>query len=333
MVSSSSLSPRVAVAMAVYNDERYLALSLEGLARQTFRDFHVTVHDDGSTDGSLTVLERCAVGRVPLTVVRSGHRGRHLAKQAAWREAARSEYLLVLDSDIVLPPDALERMVALMEGDVAVATVSARVRAEEGRPLGRAQAFLDDVFFESNAGPSDEGRWIVGGCVLLRRSAIAELEIRSDIGEDNDLSEKLRGRWRLLAPRDLVATHLGVPTTFAGLLRRFDRDGVRVRALLRARPAARQLGNVARLVPLPLLVLGLGGLVLARQSAVYAALLLLAGYVGAFLIASRNVPAGSAARASATLLFTVGNVAFCIGYLREALCGGATVMQEPERRY
>jgi glycosyltransferase involved in cell wall biosynthesis len=332
VVSSPSLSPRVAVAMAVYNDERYLPLALQGLAQQTFRDFHVTVHDDGSTDGSLTVAEGFA-GRVPLAVVRSGHEGRQLAKQAAWREAARSEYLLALDSDIVLPANALERMVALMDGSGAVAAVSARVRADEGRPLGQAQAFLDDLFFESNARPSDEGRWIVGGCVLLRRSAMAGLEIRSDIGEDNDLSEKLRGRWRLLAPQDLVATHLGVPTSLAGLFRRFHREGFRVRALLRARPAARQLGNAARLVPLPLLALVLGGLLLVRPSLVCAALLLLAGYLGAFLVASRHVSARPTTRASGALLFTVGNVAFCIGYLGEALRGGAGVLQEPERRY
>jgi len=324
--------PKVAIAMAVFDDARYLALALDALCAQTFRDFHLTVHDDGSTDGSAALAESYA-GRLPIAVVRGEHRGRHHAKQASWAAAAPSPYLMVLDSDVAPPPDAIGRMVERLDADPAVAAVSARTIAHRGRPLGPSQGFLERFFFEVNGGAAEEGRWIAGNCTMLRRSALAGLEVRADLGEDNDLSEKLRGRWRLLAPPDLVADHYGVPTTLGGVLRRFDREGVRVRSLVRAYPGARQLGNVARLVPLPLCAVALAGALLRQGWLVAACGAALAAYLGAFLAASRKVGAPLGERLAGAALFAFGNLGFGVGYCREALRGRTGLMREPARRF
>jgi glycosyltransferase involved in cell wall biosynthesis len=323
--------PKVAVAMAVYNDERYLALALDALSAQTFRDFHLTVYDDGSSDRSADIAEHYQ-GLLPIRVIRGGHRGRHFAKQTAWAEAVPAPYLLVMDSDVAPPPDALERMVGRMESDPTVAAVSARTLAFPGRRYGRSQAFLEKLFFEVN-GATGDGRWIAGNFVLLRRAALDGIEIRADVGEDNDLSEKLRARWRLAAPEDLVADHYGVPTTVFGVFRRFEREGVRVKALLRAYPGSRQIGNVARLVPLPLVATALGGAVAGQTWLLGGSGVALLGYIAALLFASRKVSGRLAERLGGALLFTLGNVGFGWGYLREATRGGSAVMREPPRRF
>jgi glycosyltransferase involved in cell wall biosynthesis len=324
--------PRVAIAMAVYNDERYLRVALEALATQTFRDFHLTVYDDGSTDRSAAIAEEYAA-RIPLRVIRGPHRGRHFAKQTSWAEAVDAPYLLVMDSDVAPPRDALARMVAWLDGDPAIAAVSARTLAFRGRRFGPSQAFLERFFFHVNADATGQGRWIAGNCVLLRRKALEGIDVRSDVGEDNDLSEKLRGRWRLVAPDDLVADHYGVATTAVGVLRRFEREGVRVKSLLRAYPGARQLGNLARLVPLPLVTVALGGALAGWPSLVVAGCTALGGYLGALLFASRRVPGSLSERLGGALLFTLGNVGFAWGYWRETLRGRSAVMREPARRF
>lgn len=319
--------------MAVYNDERHLPFALDALRAQTWRDFHLVVLDDGSSDDSAEVVERYGA-ELPLTLVRAEHRGRQLAKQASWEAAPASDLLMVLDSDIALPPDALARMVALIDGDPTVAAVSARARADTTRRFGAAQAFMEDLFFDVNSDEEGNGRWIVGGCVLFRRSALAGLEVRTDVGEDNDLSEKLRRNWRLLVPRDLFAVHYGVPTTLTGVLQRFAREGMRVRSLLRVYPEARQLGNLARLAPLPLAVAAGAGAATGQIWLALAAVGLLAAYAAAFAWASRNVPASPLDRLAGTLLFTLGNVGFGAGYLREALrLRPSAVMREPNRSY
>jgi len=315
--------------MAVYNEARHLALALDALCAQTFRDLHLAVYDDGSTDGSAALVEGY-LDRLPLKVIRGAHLGRHFAKQAAWAQAAEAPYLLVLDADIVVPPDALERMVEALDLDPAAAAVSASYRAETGRPYGRVQAFLDDVFFDANRSPAGEGRWIVGACVLLRRSALEGVVARSDLGEDHDLSEKLRPRWRLLQPLDLVAVHRGVPSTLTGIVRRFDREGVRVRALHRAYPGARQWTSLVRLVPLALLAATLAAAAMHPRAAALTGMLLL-GYVAAFAVASRKVQARLSERIAGALVFTIANFGFGVGYLREWLRGASHRMREPER--
>lgn len=49
-------APRVAVLLSTYNGGRYLAAFLEGIARQTFKNFELIIRDDGSTDNTVDVL-------------------------------------------------------------------------------------------------------------------------------------------------------------------------------------------------------------------------------------------------------------------------------------
>ena len=52
--------PRISVAMATYNGERFLQEQLDSLARQTLLPLELVACDDGSTDGTLDILHRFA---------------------------------------------------------------------------------------------------------------------------------------------------------------------------------------------------------------------------------------------------------------------------------
>ncbi|GAA3258970.1 hypothetical protein GCM10020258_20490 [Sphingomonas yabuuchiae] len=45
-------SPRITVALSVYNNAEYLADALDSILAQTFGDFELVIVDDGSTDHS-----------------------------------------------------------------------------------------------------------------------------------------------------------------------------------------------------------------------------------------------------------------------------------------
>ena len=55
----------VDILLATYNGARYLPELLASLEAQTFRDWRLIVRDDGSSDGSLTLVEdwTAAAGR------------------------------------------------------------------------------------------------------------------------------------------------------------------------------------------------------------------------------------------------------------------------------
>ena len=52
--------PSVSVVVPIYNVERYLPQCLEALCSQTLRDLEIVAVNDGSTDGSLSVLQEWA---------------------------------------------------------------------------------------------------------------------------------------------------------------------------------------------------------------------------------------------------------------------------------
>jgi glycosyltransferase involved in cell wall biosynthesis len=52
--------PLVSIALATYNGEAYLRQQLDSLLDQTYPHFEVVITDDGSTDGTLVILEEYA---------------------------------------------------------------------------------------------------------------------------------------------------------------------------------------------------------------------------------------------------------------------------------
>jgi hypothetical protein len=223
-------------------------------------------------------------------------------------------------------------MVELLDSDTQVAAVSAQARCVTERRWGRGQAFFEDLVRETNLNDLEETRWIVGACVMFRRSVLRGIRMRVDINEDSDLSLQLRDRYRLLQPRDLIAQHYGVPTTLRGIWHRGYRDGLRVRALIRAHSSGLQLGSVSRLIPLPLGAAFVAGTLTLQPWLAGGAVVLAAAYTGAFLVASRKIPGDLATRIEGTSLFVLSNLGFAIGFVRESFTKAVgEELSEPSR--
>lgn len=56
--SCTSLAPLVQVLLSTYNGQRYLPQLLESLTLQGYSNVHILVRDDGSSDGTVTMLRR-----------------------------------------------------------------------------------------------------------------------------------------------------------------------------------------------------------------------------------------------------------------------------------
>jgi len=100
--------PTVSILMPVYNGERWLAQALESALAQTFTDFEVVVVDDGSIDGSASIVESFAERDPRVRLVRTDHAGVRSARRVSLAEA-RGRFVAFLDADDEWLPIKLER--------------------------------------------------------------------------------------------------------------------------------------------------------------------------------------------------------------------------------
>jgi len=114
--------PTVTVLMAVHNGELHLPESLASLLSQTYGDWELVLVDDGSTDSTFSIMERCRDARIRvfrnpenIGLVRSLNRG--LAE-------ARGRYIARQDADDVSEPPRLEQQVVFLEAHPQVALVA-----------------------------------------------------------------------------------------------------------------------------------------------------------------------------------------------------------------
>ena len=102
---------KVSVIVPCWNGARYLGACLDSLLAQTERDFEAIVIDDGSQDGSLALARDYAQRDVRVRVLHQVNSGVSAARNAGLAQA-RGEWIAFVDSDDLLPPDALETMLS-----------------------------------------------------------------------------------------------------------------------------------------------------------------------------------------------------------------------------
>lgn len=189
-------SPRVTVLMPVFNGAEYLQEAIESILRQSFGDFEFLIVDDGSSDESAAVAERCADPRIRL--VRNGTNRGLVASLNLGLDLARGDYVARMDADDISMRDRLQRQVDFMEGHPDVAVCGSWLEAFEGRKGTLWPPPLEDA--EIKCGLLFESV-IYHPTVMLRKSALLEGAVRYDSAfphaEDYELWERMARSCRL----------------------------------------------------------------------------------------------------------------------------------------
>lgn len=108
----------VSVIIPVYNAESHLAECLRSVCGQTLRNIEIICVNDGSSDGSLQILNEFAQNDSRLTVITQENAGAGAARNHGMRKA-RGKYLSFLDADDFFEPEMLEKAFCKAESDSA----------------------------------------------------------------------------------------------------------------------------------------------------------------------------------------------------------------------
>lgn len=119
---------KLSVHLVTWNGAKYVPYLFDSLRKQSFKDWHLLIIDNNSQDGMVEKMKK-ELEDFPVTYeifenkTNLGFAGGH---NMAFQKA-NSEYVLMLNQDMYLMPECLEKMINLLDGHQNCASVSPRL--------------------------------------------------------------------------------------------------------------------------------------------------------------------------------------------------------------
>lgn len=126
---------RLSIIVPVYNAEDYLDRCLISILEQGFTSYEVILVDDGSTDASPLICDRYSATDPRFRTIHKKNGGVSSARNAGL-DLAKGEYVMFVDSDDALLPDALDVLFEHLSGeDIAVGGYTVYIEGTPGREV------------------------------------------------------------------------------------------------------------------------------------------------------------------------------------------------------
>ncbi len=263
-------APLVRAVVVNWNGETFLGACLDSLVAQDLPEgaLEIVVVDNDSQDGSVELLRR----DYPQVQVLQNHRNEGFAGGVnAGLVDLAAPYVALLNNDARLEPEALRRMVDVLEGPGAsdVGAVTALILLDDDRAGDRTLVNSTGNVVRRSCSATDRD-WLVpldeldapaevfgfcGGAAVLRTAALDDVGVFDEslflYYEDTDLSWRLRaGGWTIRYERSAVAWH------------QHSKSSDSASALFRYHNNRNALLVFSRYAPVPVVALGF-----ARQAA------------------------------------------------------------------
>jgi glycosyltransferase involved in cell wall biosynthesis len=106
-------SPLLSVIMPVYNGEKYVSEAIKSIVNQTFVDFEFIIIDDGSTDGTASIIKNIQDPRI-IVLTNNCRKGNYYSRNRGLN-ISNGNYVCVMDADDLSVPERLEKQYRFME--------------------------------------------------------------------------------------------------------------------------------------------------------------------------------------------------------------------------
>jgi GT2 family glycosyltransferase len=183
--------PKVAIVILNWNGQKYLEEFLPSVLATTYSNSEVIIADNGSTDGSVSFLEKS----YPYIKVIRFNKNYGFAR--GYNEALKNvdaAYYAILNSDADVKPDWLDPVIELMESDGLIAACQPKLLSFRNKKkfdyAGGAGGWLDGYGYpfargrifdvcEEDQGQYDKAEpvfWVSGAAMIIRSSVFQEMK-------------------------------------------------------------------------------------------------------------------------------------------------------------
>jgi len=214
-------APSLAIVIVSYNVRAELEACLQSIVGHTepFRTV-ITVVDNGSSDGTREILRE---HWPDVQLIEAGSNVGFARANNLGIRATRSEYVLLLNPDTVVPPGAIQALVRGLAANPRAAAAGPRLVDDEGfpelsfgwviSPLGELRQKMLGTLYRRRISSvvrivdrwthaPGEREWLSGACLLIRRDDLERAGLLDEryslYAEDVDLCVTLRQRGRAI---------------------------------------------------------------------------------------------------------------------------------------
>jgi len=228
---------KVSIQIVTWNSLKFLPDCLKSIFDQTYKDFSVLIIDNASNDG---IIEFVKTNYPEVNILRNNKNlGFAIAHNQGMKLFESYPYILVINPDIILEKDWLEKILLAVEKDKKIGAaggkllkiytsepeinekVKTKIIDSTGLKIFRSRRVVDRGEGELDQGQYDKKEEVFGlsaACVLYRRQALEDIKLKiyeecfdKDFfvyKEDIDLSYRLRWRgWKIVYCPEAIAYH------------------------------------------------------------------------------------------------------------------------------
>ncbi len=171
---------KVSIIIPIYNAEKYLLQCLHSVVNQTLKDIEIICVNDGSTDGSLEIINEYARNDHRIIVIDKVNTG-YGSSMNCGIKIARGEFLGIVESDDYVDSNMFEQLYNLAKGNSAQIVKSNCWQHTDGEDDTFVEFFKDNTY-DKIIVPSDEKE------MLCRYINLWSGIYNIDFLRDNDIS-------------------------------------------------------------------------------------------------------------------------------------------------
>lgn len=213
------ISPKkVTINIVTWNSRVYLPFCLTSIFQQKYRDFSVLIIDNGSSDGTIEYIQK---NFPEVKMLRNTQNLGYARAHNQGIKLTRSEYLLIMNPDIILTPDYLNNIVSAAGKKPDFSFFGGKILKFHFKPQDlREIEFTDKIdsiglkpfknrrFINEGEGQADRGQnevakeifGVTGGIIFIRRSDLENLNLMGEYFDEDFFvyKEDIDIAWRAL---------------------------------------------------------------------------------------------------------------------------------------
>ena len=205
--------PFFSIIIPLYNKEKFISNTLQSVFNQMFKDYEVIIVNDGSTDNSVSIVEKIKDERIK--IIHQENQGVSAARNKGI-EWAKGEYICFLDSDDSWKKDFLNEIYRLIKTYSNQKVFCAAIEILTKSSVINAQYIIgnkveENVYIENYFTASMKYSLISTSCSAFHKSVFLEVgnfdeEIRS--GQDTDLWIRVGNKFNIVFLNKIMCTYV-----------------------------------------------------------------------------------------------------------------------------